>query len=230
MLYVGSSQLHWPLLQDGNRFLRLKQGHTLCLSVFGDLIWGGIRRWQHFNGTHTPAFNAICAQSQNNWSLDWLLAPARSSDRLLQDGNDVLRLKQGHPLYMVAVFRDLIWDGIRIKYHSNSNGTNRHLTSMLCALKAPGCGARFWLLSDPWTPPLGWELYYEVEARPSIVSVSVWRLDIGWGQDLTSDQLYPYTYHPWCVQSKHLAVGMHFGSSHILWPLLQDENRVLIFK
>ena len=92
--------------------------------------------------THTCIQRYMCSKSKQlviglTFGSSQILGP------LLQDGNDVPRLKQGHALYMVAVFRDLIWDGIRIKYHSNSNGTNRHLTSMLCVLKAPGCGARF---------------------------------------------------------------------------------------
>ena len=93
---------------------------------------------------------------------------------------------------------------------------------MPCVLKAPDFCALFWLQPASLTPPSGWEWVSQVEAWPSIESVSVWKLDRRWDQGMTTLQWYIYTCHQCYVCSKQLAIGLAFGSSQIFGPLLQD--------
>ena len=71
-LHFGSSHILGPLVWDGKDVLKLKQCHPLCMAVFGDLKWGGIRMKHHFNNTNTPATHAMCAQTI--WLYDYILA------------------------------------------------------------------------------------------------------------------------------------------------------------
>ena len=64
-----------------------------------------------------------------------------------------------------------------------------------------------WHQSDPLIPPPGWEWCSEVEAGSSIVSASVWRLDIA-GMRMYHRSNGTHTHHPCYVFSNHLSVQL----------------------
>ena len=149
-LYFGSNQLHWLLLRDGNRFLRLKQGHPVCLSVFGDLIEGGIRRWQHFHGTHTPVINTVCSKQL---AIGLAYGSSQISGPLVQDEKMFWGWSRAIH-YVWHCFK--LWYRVGPGYNITPLA-QIHLSSMPCVLKTPDCCAGLWLQPASLTPPSGWE-------------------------------------------------------------------------